>query len=66
MKYLEVGNYLKLKVCNPLPSVDHNTLCLDMEDPNVNAVAEVEDEETEGCRLFIVSSSSSVSIVTTK
>ena len=47
MKYLEVGNYLKLKVCNPLPSVDYNTLCLDMADPNVNAVAEVEDEETE-------------------
>ena len=47
MKYLEVGNYLKLKVCNPLPSVDHNTLCLDMEDPNVNAVAEVEEQETE-------------------
>ena len=47
MKYLEVGNYLKLKVCKPLPSVDQNTLCLDMEDPDVNAVAEVEDEETE-------------------
>ena len=47
MKYLEVGNYLKLKVCNPLHFADHNTLCLDMEDPNVNAVAEVEDEETE-------------------